>query len=129
MHIEDLGQAGDLPDTDHEPEAGNCLGCGRALVTYRSGCACDECRRKYPPSLIKACCDPFAYALGLRDGTVIRFEQASICGEFASLTLHDDWMRWHMPDPPHHGLPYPCPRGVDVRIADIVWCADAPSGS
>jgi hypothetical protein len=26
-------------------------------------------------------------------------------------------------------LPYPADRGVDVRIADIVWAMDAPEGS
>lgn len=74
-----------------------------------------------PRSLAKACQDDnFEYALQLRTGQVIRFTGASISGEFAHLTAYGG----NFPE-----LPYPCPRGIDVRISDIVWCADAPTGS
>lgn len=84
--------------------------------------------RAIPPSLLKAAQDPFTYALRLRTGEVLTFERATIYGEYATL--------WGS-EPCGGGeygfsreqLRYPCPRGLDVRIADIVWCADAPLGS
>lgn len=77
---------------------------------------CLECGTKYPGVLRKACEDEFDYALGLRGGTTLRFSRAEIHGD--GVTLHDV-----------RGLPYPCPRGVQVLLSDIVWLADAPIGS
>jgi hypothetical protein len=76
----------------------------------------------YPPSLIKACQDPFYYVLGLRDGQVFLFSEACPNGEWVWLKV-DFWMA------PEEASIYPFERGVDVRVADIVWCADAPWGS
>lgn len=87
----------------------------------------------YPPSLVKAAGDYFDYALQLSNGTVLTFRRATLHGVYA--TLHNDegaaypttagktWTEDKFP------LAYPCPRGVDVRISEIVWCADAPEGS
>lgn len=93
----------------------------------------------YPPSLVKACCDPFDYALGLRDGRVIEFYTAFAHGDWVTLVGQEEWHTWTdaegnrksqaTGDTPVAGLPYACPRGVDIRVADIVWCADAPNGS
>lgn len=99
-----------------------CLGGCGAIVAHQwadffSG-ACDACSKRYPPSLIKACVDPLDYALKLRTGEVIRFEVAAINGGGEWVTLTNC-----------SGLEHECPRGVDVRISDIVWCADAPDGS
>jgi hypothetical protein len=78
----------------------------------------------WPPALVKARDDPFDYACGLRTGAVIRFGTCEDLGH--------GWVRL-LPEPAPaddgHDLPYPCPRGVDVRVDDIVWCADAPEGS
>lgn len=79
--------------------------------------------RSWPPALVKALGDPFEYAIGLRDGTVLRFEQATDLGHgWCRLFLmeHGEYARARC---------FPCPRGVDVRVADIVWAADAPMGS
>lgn len=88
---------------------------------------CPMCRPKYPWSLLKACCDPFSYALGLRDGTIIEFHEAEIMGE---------WVRIEGVADQHGDCPfddevygYKFPRGLDVRFEDIRWCADAPYGS
>lgn len=65
----------------------------------------------YPPALAKACSDPFFYQLKLRTGDVIDFE----CAE----PINSEWV--HIDD--YH------PRGMDVRLADIVYVIDAPDGS
>jgi hypothetical protein len=76
-------------------------------------------------ALAKACSDNFDYALKLRTGEVIRFSEARL---ISSGWIHLDVME---PDcqPAGPSLPYPADRGVDVRIADIVWVMDAPEGS
>ena len=77
-------------------------------------------------ALAKACHDDgFDYALKLRTGEVIRFMGAKI---LTPEWIHLDVMS--MSDQPEDNyLPYKADRGVDVRIADIVWVMDAPEGS
>jgi len=110
-----------------EAETVTCPGChrectrpGGPIHTY--GCA--PCKRIYPQVLLKAACDPFDYALKLRTGEVIRFYEAHIHGDHVTLSGQTNNY-----EAPVEGLQFACPRGVDVRIADIVWCADAPEGS
>lgn len=89
---------------------------------------CEDCARKMPYALIKALYDPFDYVLKLRTGEIIRFHTAEIHGEWVILfseggsatNERNNFSRY---------LPFSCPRGVEVRISDIVWCADAPDGS
>lgn len=83
--------------------------------------ACLGCRARYGDVLVKAMQDPFSYAAGLRSGAVVEFTLAVRVGEW--LFLERDGHE----DTPVSGLM--CPRGVQVRLADIVWIADAPSGS
>jgi hypothetical protein len=80
-----------------------------------------------PPALAKATVDPFTYALELRDGTVI---------VFMSATLHGEWVHLDELENPSEisaqgkkTRPFTFDRGLDVRLADIVWVADAPWGS
>ena len=77
-------------------------------------------------ALAKACFDNcFDYALKLRTGEVIRFTGAEIINnEWIHLTL-DSWLK----QAPENRLPFTVERGVDVRLADIVWVMDAPEGS
>ena len=81
---------------------------------------------RYPPSLRKATEDTFDYALRLTTGEIIRFQYAE---------LHGDYVTLHAGDGPDgkgfesSALRHPCPRGIDVRVDQIVWCADAPEGS
>jgi hypothetical protein len=77
-------------------------------------------------ALEKACLDDcFDYALKLRTGEVIRFTGAKV--------ISPGWIHLEvMPkqcQPAKNGLPFMADRGVDVRIADIVWVMDAPEGS
>jgi hypothetical protein len=75
-------------------------------------------------ALAKACVDPFDYALKLRTGEVIRFERARM--------LDPRWIHLSLGDWEQDAvkiLPYKADRGVDIRVADIVWVMDAPEGS
>jgi hypothetical protein len=77
-------------------------------------------------ALAKACTDcSFDYAVRLRTGDVIRFVGAEIIN---SEWIHLDLGNW-LDQPKSNGLAYPAERGIDVRIADIVWVMDAPEGS
>lgn len=79
------------------------------------------------PALAKACFDsPFDYALRLRTGEVIAFSGASV--------VNREWVHLEAKPPDEqpeggHRIAYPAARGVDVRMADIVWVMDAPNGS
>lgn len=79
--------------------------------------------------LSKACADTFDYAMRLRTGEIIRFEFAEIINsEWIRLTLTNQ-VDGDAPEENARHIPFPCPRGIDVRISDIVWVADAPYGS
>ncbi len=106
-------------------ELSNCAICGIEIV--EGEIVCDRCSKNVPPSLLKACVDPFDYALGLKDGTIIRFEEAEIHGKWVTVR-----------GTPNGYNEQPCrkevfghlfPRGLDLRIDDIYWCADAPDDS
>jgi hypothetical protein len=77
-------------------------------------------------ALAKACVDDcFDYALKLRTGEVIRFSGARV--------ISPGWVHLKIAEvefqPDEQALPFRADRGVDVRIADIVWVMDAPEGS
>ena len=97
----------------------HCHMCGQPLVErvpYPE--ACPACERIYPPSLVKACADSFDYALRLRNGDVFHFGEAKVYGEFVHLDSIKELVDGHSMD-----------RGIDVRLSEIMWCADAPDGS
>jgi hypothetical protein len=117
------------PDND-EIEILYCPVCSReiGLGVNRGGpetlfLACSRCSVAYPSALVKAMFDPFDYACGLIDGTVIRFGEAQIQGKWVHLNPRA------VDQPEQRGLPFAMERGVDVRIDRIVWVADAPQGS
>jgi hypothetical protein len=82
---------------------------------------CKTCQRRYPPSLIKASLDEYDYACRLVTGEIIRFTSAAIHGDYVTLGVNTEEQE--------RPLPFTFDRGIDVRIKDIVWCADAPNGS
>lgn len=88
----------------------------------------------WPPALAKATYDPFDYAIGLKDGTVIFFEYATSCGsnhEWVSLQfqrIHDGTPAYQRSFNKTHGIGGN-DRGLQVRVSEIVWAADAPYGS
>jgi len=91
---------------------------GRTIV-------CSECSVEWPPALLKATIDkPSDYALRLRSGELIYFWGANLVGSFAQLALT------HREDRQQIGLSlHRFPNGIEVSLADIVWCAEAPDGS
>ena len=76
-------------------------------------------------ALAKACQDSFDYAMKLRTGEVINFSFARV--------LNKEWVHLYIKpmdeQPRENRIAYPADRGVDVRLADIVWVMDAPLGS
>ncbi len=88
----------------------------------------------WPPALIKAVDDPFDYALRLKDGSLIFFEYAVPCGknnEWASLyfqDIHSGSEVWRGSFN-HTFAVGGYARGLEVRVSEIVWAADAPFGS
>jgi len=88
---------------------------------------CPPCARKIPRSLLKACVDPFSYALGLVDGRFIEFTEADIRGEWVNLKGQADGHGDHPLDKEMWGHRFF--RGLEVRLDRIAWCADAPDGS
>lgn len=74
-------------------------------------------------ALNKACSDSFDYALGLRSGAVFRFTSATLLNREWIHLVHDGDRQALL------GFGYTFPRGIDVRIEDIAWVADAPAGS
>lgn len=80
-----------------------------------------------PDALAKACVDSFEYMLGLRTGQVIQFGSAEVSQDHKWVHLApSDFER---DDPFMTGIEAPFERGIDVRVEDIVWVADAPYGS
>jgi hypothetical protein len=77
----------------------------------------------WPDALIKATLDDFNYVLKLRSGEIIPFTSADAC-------VAPGWVRLQIDSTAElHHMPFPFSRGLDVRVGDIVWVADAPSGS
>ena len=109
------------------------MGCDQGLTdSTRSGFqdfVCVECAERYPESLLKACYDGDSYALKLRTGEVVLFETAFIRGDYVHLKLFYDESCIPWGEGSERHFSYLCSSGLDVRIDDIVWCADAPWGS
>lgn len=96
------------PDDDHAPPPA----------------VCGQCAPLYPGSLLKAVDDSYAYALQLRTGSVICFERCVIHGEWVWLSTESTANWTELPGKDWWTV---MGRGIDVRLSDIVWCADAPS--
>ena len=90
-----------------------------------------EAGRVLPPAIVKAMEDnPFDYACGLIDGSIIYFMGATweVGATYVHLELDLPMMDDRGPRRGRFKLP-PFERGVDVRIDHITWAADAPHGS
>ena len=99
-------------------------------------CGWDEMtlqERGVPRALAKSCVDPFDYLLKLRTGELFQYQSCEISHDckWAHLT-QANLMAALGPNssrctPDEHSPPFE--RGVDIRIDDIVWVADAAWGS
>lgn len=86
--------------------------------------------RGVPAALRKACEDPFDYALGLRNGRIIFFSEARLCRPFVYLSgIRRTTIRHLEGVEQGAGHSGDFDRGLDVRLDDISWVADAPHGS
>ena len=90
----------------------------------------DMADRGVPLVLIKATAQVLSYALGLWDGTVFVFNEASIHGQWVSLK----GVRSHSVPAIKRGKERSeayCvfDKGVEVRLDAIIWVADSPWGS
>jgi hypothetical protein len=84
----------------------------------------------WPPFLAKAAMDPFFYAVGLRTGAVVFFEEAEKldgCPDWVALRGVREHSVRTLRDHPIDRFTFE--RGLHVRLADIMWVADAPYGS
>lgn len=73
--------------------------------------------------LAKSILDAFDYRIKLKTGDVIRYEQANIIGE--------DWIHLvnaYIETETTSSIAGKLPRGIDVRISEIVFAVDAPFG-
>jgi len=103
-----------------------------------------SCPGHWPNALQKAVNDNFVYAACIRDIGVVTFEEAEIVRAYSfgchgSVEINPDWVRLlrvvftngccgfdsHAGDI----APLTFDRGLEVRVSDIVWVADAPWGS
>ncbi len=113
----------EVPDAPTQPPAAEhpCSIC-HVRIAKDMDDPCDACSEKYGPHLCKAYQDnPFDYAVGLRDGQVLFV--SGVDG------FEGDWVLLNLKDEQAMKGGYPCPRGVQVRLSEIVWVADAPNGS
>lgn len=77
-----------------------------------------------PWPLVKASLDYFTYVVGLRTGDIIEFHCCEFDEDHVWVTLQD--IISHNLFEPEHAMPFP--RGIAVRIVDVLWAADAPRG-
>ncbi len=87
-----------------------------------------------PTTLKKACGDHWDYAIGLRSGLVIRFNEATPHenGTWLKLVCNDGddfGVYASLRDMLEGKLLWQPERGIDVQVADIMWAVDAPFGS
>lgn len=83
----------------------------------------------YPPALVKACSDHFSYAMRVRTGELFMFCDAEVIN--ADWVMLKDFADYSNDGyaPVRDNLKINFDRGVEVRVSDIVWVADAPCGS
>jgi hypothetical protein len=92
-------------------------------------------RRGWPAALVKSCFDPFDYAMGLWDGTIILYHSACIGGNLQWVHLEDpevwtaDGRKAAAGTFTFCGDPITFERGMDVQLSAIAWVCDAPWGS
>jgi hypothetical protein len=74
---------------------------------------------KWPEALIKATTDTFNYAMSLKNGDLIQFQSA----EF----LNSKNVRITIPKKNIYN--FELSRGLEVKLDQIVWVSDAPTGA
>jgi hypothetical protein len=96
-----------------------------------NGCT-NECCRSWPSALGKAAHEDHDYAVGLRDGTVVRFGRAQLTRAGWALLLPAGRVNRLYVVSLYDRLAGPgtsWTHGIEVRVDSVVWVADTPSGS
>lgn len=79
-------------------------------------------RLNLPPVLVKSFYDSYAYLLETKSGRQFRYESASLINEeWVHISISPYYMDERLADAGFGD------RGVDVRISEIAWIADANS--
>ena len=103
--------------TDEKYECEVC----KCLTTKELPMFCQTCVDKYGNTMLKAVVDPFCYAFGLKSGMVLWVE---------TIAINKDWVYFPKPESDFSTkLTFPFERGLQVRLDEIAWVADAPRGS
>lgn len=93
----------------------------------------DLCNLGWPYALAKAATDNgFEYALGLRTGQILVFTGAEPVEPLTTGFVRLTGVSSHWPAPDndlHPGDDMRFDRGIEIRISEIAWVADAPWGS
>lgn len=89
----------------------------------------------WPPALAKSAIDPYGVAIMLTTGTIIVYSGCIPSTDRKWARLMEPVVRLHDGSIPgekakfNMDLPMSFDRGIDVRVDQIVWAADAPWGS
>lgn len=96
----------------------------------------EDLKGKYPhlpDVLLKSVEDPYIYAMGIKTGLVIIYNSAEIDGEWVHISFEKGYnceekfgnvfntQTGYIPK-----SAFFFPRGISIRISDIVWIADSP---
>jgi hypothetical protein len=86
----------------------------------------------WPAPLAKAAVDRhFDYAIGLRNGTVVRFQGGTPSEDMQWITIDSDGLQILRGGTEVDRIPnsFSFERGLAIRVSEIMWAADAPEGS
>lgn len=89
---------------------------GPSIIHYKKDAQYLKDKLNWPPALIKATMDEFTYSLKLNSGDIFIFTSADY--------LNDDFVRLNNIKNSDKTFN----RGVEIRVSEIDWVADAPHG-
>ena len=79
----------------------------------------------WPDALIKSTYDHYSYAVRLKSGATIYFSEAAV-GRSVHWAILDPGDQGGYPEPSNKKIDgCLCPRGLEVRVSEIVWAADS----
>jgi hypothetical protein len=100
-------------------EERECAICEKLRV-LRHGAFCEGCKAIFGSHLATSLCDEFDYVIYLKNGMEICCHRISLNGE---------WLEIGAEGLKVSASPFSFPRGLQVRLSEVVLVADAPDGS
>jgi len=71
---------------------------------------------------------PFHYQIGLRSGLVLNVTDCEVNGDWLRVyPLEDEGFEFTVPKPRYNVFSGKTPRGMDIRVSEIVWIIDGDS--